>query len=462
MPAHSQSTRKEDTSMPQLAVVIVSLGCNKNLVDSEVMAGILSKRGYRLVDAPEDADIAVINTCAFIESAKQESVNAILDVIDKAEADGPSVLIVTGCLSQRYASELLEELPQINAVVGAGEFAHIDQIIDRVLAGERVNAVDTPQYLYDHDTPRLLSTPGHYAYLKIAEGCDNRCSYCAIPQIRGRMRSRSMESVLAEARTLAESGCRELMLIAQDTTAYGIDRYRRQALAELVRSLCKVDGIEWIRMLYTYPTRITDDLLSVIADEPKVTRYLDIPIQHVSSRILSLMNRPGDRTSLSRTLERIRSRIEGVTLRTSLIVGFPGETNEEFNELMEFVAEQRIDRVGVFKYSQEEGTAAAALPDQVAEEVKEQRLAQIMELQQSISRQKMRDRVGGVERVIVDGESDESSLLMVARSEKEAPEVDGLIYIGNARPTPGDFVDVRITDASEYDLVGEVIGPSAQ
>lgn len=447
--------------MPQLAVVIVSLGCNKNLVDSEVMAGVLSQQDYRLVDTPEDADIAVINTCAFIESAKQESVNAILDIIDRAETGRPSAVIVTGCLSQRYASELLEELPQIDAVVGAGQFVHIDRILDRVLSGERVNAVGTPQYLYDHETPRLISTPKHYAYLKIAEGCDNRCSYCAIPQIRGRMRSRSIESVMAEARALAESGCRELILIAQDTTAYGIDRYRRQALSELVRSLCRVDGIEWIRMLYTYPTRITDELLSVMVDEPKVVRYLDIPIQHVSNRILSLMNRSGDRASLSKTIDQIRDRVMGVTLRTSLIVGFPGETDEEFNELMEFVDEQNIDRVGVFKYSQEEGTAAAALPDQVEEAVKEQRLARVMELQQSISLDKMRARIGGVERVIVDGESDESPLLTVARSEREAPEVDGLIFIGNAHPKAGDFVDVKITDASEYDLVGEVIGPSA-
>lgn len=440
------------------SVVIVSLGCNKNLVDSEVMAGILSEKGYELVASPSEANIGIVNTCGFIESAKQESVDAILDLVDYAQSEQrPSVLIVAGCLSQRYADELLDEFPEVNAVVGTGEFFRIDEILDRVYSGERVKAVGTPSYLYDHRTPRLLSTPRHYAYLKIADGCNNRCSYCAIPSIRGCMRSRKQESVVFEARALADAGCKELILVAQDTTAYGVDLYGRPALLDLVRAVSRVDGIEWIRLLYTYPTRITDDLLRVIADEPKVVRYLDIPIQHVNKRILASMNRSGDRASLSRMIGRIREAVPGVTIRTSLIVGYPGETDDEFSELLEFVAEQELDRVGVFIYSQEEGTPAGQMPDQVPEQVKKERYAELMELQKSISLKKMKRRIGSVERVIIDGVSEESSLLTVGRSEGEAPEVDGLIYIGNAHPQPGSFVNVRLTDASEYDLVGEVV-----
>lgn len=443
--------------MPKEAVVIVSLGCSKNLVDSEVMAGILAKRGYGLVSSVEEADIAIINTCGFIESAKQESVDTVLEIADRGKRSGLSVLIVAGCLGQRYAAELLKSMPEINAVVGTGEFPRIDEIVERALAGERVVAVGHPEYLYDHDSPRIMSTPKHYAYLKIADGCDNRCSYCAIPQIRGCLRSRRIESVQTEAEALAAAGCRELILIAQDTTAYGVDLYGRPMLPELIRSLCRVDGIEWIRLLYTYPTRITDDLIDVIIEQPKVARYLDIPIQHVSGRILQAMGRAGDAASLSRLFGRIRERIPDITLRTSLIVGFPGETDEEFSELMQFVEDQKIDRVGVFMYSREEGTAAASLDGQIAERLKKRRYAEIMELQKSISLEKMRARIGRVERVLVDGVSEECEWVAVGRSQREAPEVDGLIYIENERPDQGAFVDVRITNASDYDLVGEIV-----
>ncbi|NLU40921.1 MAG: 30S ribosomal protein S12 methylthiotransferase RimO [Firmicutes bacterium] len=443
--------------MPKEAVVIVSLGCSKNLVDSEVMAGILAKRGYGLVSSVEEADIAIINTCGFIESAKQESVDTVLEIADRGKRSGLSVLIVAGCLGQRYAAELLKSMPEINAVVGTGEFPRIDEIVERALAGERVVAVGHPEYLYDHDSPRIMSTPKHYAYLKIADGCDNRCSYCAIPQIRGCLRSRRIESVQTEAEALAAAGCRELILIAQDTTAYGVDLYGRPMLPELIRSLCRVDGIEWIRLLYTYPTRITDDLIDVIIEQPKVARYLDIPLQHVSGRILQAMGRAGDAASLSRLFGRIRERIPDITLRTSLIVGFPGETDEEFSELMQFVEDQKIDRVGVFMYSREEGTAAASLDGQIPERLKKRRYAEIMELQKSISLEKMRARIGSVERVLVDGVSEECEWVAVGRSQREAPEVDGLIYIENERPDQGAFVDVRITNASDYDLVGEIV-----
>jgi len=443
--------------MPKEAVVIVSLGCSKNLVDSEVMAGILAKRGYGLVSSVEEADIAIINTCGFIESAKQESVDTVLEIADRGKRSGLSVLIVAGCLGQRYAAELLKSMPEINAVVGTGEFPRIDEIVERALAGERVVAVGHPEYLYDHDSPRIMSTPKHYAYLKIADGCDNRCSYCAIPQIRGCLRSRRIESVQTEAEALAAAGCRELILIAQDTTAYGVDLYGRPMLPELIRSLCRLDGIEWIRLLYTYPTRITDDLIDVIIEQPKVARYLDIPIQHVSGRILQAMGRAGDAASLSRLFGRIRERIPDITLRTSLIVGFPGETDEEFSELMQFVEDQKIDRVGVFMYSREEGTAAASLDGQIPERLKKRRYAEIMELQKSISLEKMRARIGSVERVLVDGVSEECEWVAVGRSQREAPEVDGLIYIENERPDQGAFVDVRITNASDYDLVGEIV-----
>ena len=444
--------------MQKKAVVIVSLGCSKNLVDSEVMAGILAGQGYTLVSSLEEADVAVVNTCGFIESAKQESIDAILEIADRGERYRLSALVVAGCLGQRYANELLESVPEIDAVVGTGEFARIHDIIECTLSGERVVAVGRPEYLYDHDSPRILSTPRHYAYLKIAEGCDNRCSYCAIPQIRGCLRSRRIESVRAEAEALAAAGCRELILIAQDTTAYGIDIYGRPVLPDLVRSLCRVDGIAWIRLLYTYPTRIGDDLIDTMIEEPKVARYLDIPIQHVSRRILKAMGRAGDAVSLSHLFERIRERVPEITLRTSLMVGFPGETDDEFSELLRFVEDQRIDRVGVFMYSREEGTAAASMGGQIAESIKKRRYAEIMELQKSISLEKLRARIGKVERVLVDGVSEECELVAVGRSEREAPEVDGLIYIEKDHPSPGTFINVRVIAASDYDLVGEVVG----
>ncbi|HHV61855.1 MAG TPA: 30S ribosomal protein S12 methylthiotransferase RimO [Firmicutes bacterium] len=440
-----------------LNVGMVSLGCAKNLVDAEIMLGLLKEAGYNIVANEQEADVLIVNTCGFIEPAKEEAIDTILELARWKEAGNCKALVVTGCLSQRYGRELLDEMPEIDAVVGTGEFNGIAGIVDRVLSGERVFAVGVPEFLYDHRMPRLLSTPGHVAYLKIAEGCENRCSYCVIPAIRGRFRSRTMESVIEEARVLVDRGVKELILIAQDTTRYGLDLYGKPSLASLLRKLARIDGLTWARFLYTHPTGFTDELIETVATESKICKYIDIPLQHIDGEILRRMNRkPGPR-EIEDLIARLKRDIPEVTLRSSFIVGFPGETEAAFSRLLDFIRDTRFDRIGVFKYSPEEGTAAAEMPGSVPEDIKEERYRRVMELARRISREKNEGKVGRVLDVLIDGRAPESELLTVGRSQAEAPEVDGLIYIGNDRPPAGEIRKVKITQAGDYDLVGEVI-----
>lgn len=440
-------------------VALVSLGCAKNLVDSEVMAGLLTSAGYRMTSCPEDADVIVVNTCAFIDEAQQEAVDTILDLAGYKKAGKCRALVVTGCLAQRFASELLAEIPEVDAVVGTGDFSNIAGVVMRALLGERVILVGTPCYLYDENAPRVLSTPPYMAYVKIAEGCSNRCSYCVIPDLRGPYRSRPVESVIAEVRRLARDGVRELILVAQDTTRYGEDIYGRPSLARLLREVCKVEGPRWVRVLYMYPSRVTGELMEVMASEPKICKYVDLPLQHADDHLLRSMNRKGTSEGAREIIARLRQTIPGVTIRSTFIVGFPGETEERFGRLLDFLREVRLDRVGVFAYSPQPGTPAARLRGRVPARVKERRRREAMEVQRAISRERNEARVGKVFDVLIEGRSEESELVTVGRSQAEAPEIDGLIYIGNEHPAPGEFRRVRIIDAGDYDLVGETLPP---
>ncbi len=437
-------------------VGFVSLGCSKNLVDSEVMLGLLTEAGYEITSAPSEADVIVINTCGFIESAKEESIDTILELSEEKGRGNCKAIIVTGCLAQRYREELMEEMPEIDVLLGTGSWDRIVSAVDMALSGERRSIIDDPDILYSDRDPRILTTPKHWAYLKIADGCSNRCTYCAIPSIRGSYRSRPMESIVREARSLAESGVKELNVVAQDTTDYGIDLYGERRLPKLLKELSEVDGLLWVRLLYTYPTHFSDELIDVIAENPRICRYIDIPLQHGSDRILRRMGRRGGRDEILKLLERIRERIPGVTMRSSFIVGFPGESERDFEELMDFLKEIRFDRVGAFKYSREEGTPAGDMEGQVPEDVKEERYRRLMELQRGISLERNREWIGRRKTVLIEGASEEHEFVTVGRSESEAPEVDGLIYIGNEHPAPGNVVTVRITDAGEYDFVGEM------
>lgn len=443
-----------------IRVGMVSLGCPKNLVDAEVMLGLLRDAGYKIVNREESADVLIVNTCGFIGPAKEESIEAILELARFKERGRCKALIVTGCLAQRYPSELEKELPEVDAFVGTGEFCHVVGVVKRALEGQRVTLVGEPGFIYDHKTPRCLATPSYTAYLKIAEGCDNRCSYCVIPSIRGRYRSRPVESLVAEAESLAKSGVRELILVAQDTTRYGEDIYGRPRLQDLLRAVSRVDGIVWLRFLYTYPTRISHGLIEAVAEEPKVCKYIDIPLQHASERILRMMRRRGSIREVRELIGRIRDRIPGVVLRSSFIVGFPGETEADFKELLGFLGEMEFEHAGVFKYSPEEGTEAALLGECVAEEVKERRFHEAMEAQRRISRRKNEERLGRTYKVLIEAPAPEGGL--VGRSEAEAPEIDGLIYVtGHENLRAGEFREVRITGAGDYDLVGKLIQPDS-
>ena len=443
-------------------VALVSLGCAKNLVDSEVMAGLLTRAGYRMIPSPEDADVIIVNTCAFIDEAQEEAVDTILELAGEKRSGRCRALIVTGCLAQRFASDLLAEMPEIDAVVGTGDFPGIADVVRRVLAGKRTKLVGAPCYLYDEKSPRILSTPSYVAYIKIAEGCSNRCSYCVIPDLRGPFRSRRVESVVAEAERLARGGAKELILVAQDTTRYGEDIYGRPSLARLLQEVCRVDGPRWLRTLYMYPTRVTDELIAVMASEPRICKYVDLPLQHADDDILRAMNRRGTSDDARDVIARFRAAIPDVTIRSTFIVGFPGETEEKFRTLVEFLKEVRLDRVGVFAYSPESGTPAARMRrGRVSAREKERRRREAMEVQRDICREKNEARVGRVYDVLIEGRSEETELVAVGRSQAEAPEIDGLIYIGNEHPPPGEFRRVRIADAGDYDLVGEAL-PSGE
>ncbi len=439
-----------------MKILCVSLGCDKNLVDTERMLGLLSRDGYSFTDDEQEADIVVINTCCFIGDAKEESINTILEMAELKKTGKCRALIVAGCLAERYRQEVLEEIPEVDGIVGTTAYDEISRVLARVLGGETVSCFHDPDRLPETDAKRLLTTGGHYAFLKIAEGCDKHCTYCIIPSLRGGYRSVPMERLVQEAETLAEKGVRELILVAQETTLYGVDLCGKKMLPELLRRLAGIDGIHWIRIQYCYPEEITDELIEVIRREEKVCHYLDIPIQHASDRVLKRMGRKTSQSELREMIAKLRERIPDIALRTTLITGFPGETEEDHEELMAFIDDMEFERLGVFSYSAEEGTPAAEFPDQVPGEIKETRRKEAMELQQEIAFEKAEAMTGQVLEVMIEGKlADEA--VYVGRTYMDAPDVDGYIFVNSGGPfMSGDFVRVRVTGAAEYDLIGEV------
>ena len=429
----------------------VSLGCNKNRVDTETALGLLTENGFLLTEDPAQADILLVNTCGFIDPAKEESVNTILDMAEYKQTGRCKVLVVTGCLSQRYSGDLLKEIPEIDVLLGVNQYAELPAAIMKALGREGRPCLCSDNFsYYEHD--RVLTTPSWSAYIRIGEGCSNRCTFCAIPMIRGPYRSREEGAVLREIRSLAAQGVREHILVAQDTTRYGTEDHPHTTLPDLMRKAAAIEGVDWLRVLYCYPDETNEELLDVLADLDNVCPYLDIPIQHINAEMLRRMHRRGTREDILRCVRGARKR--GLTLRTTLIVGFPGETEDQFRELMDFVEETEFDRLGAFAYSPEEGTPAAKMPDQIAEEVKQERLDRLMTLQQKISLKRNRARIGSVEQVLVTDTDGKGNVL--GRSSREAPETDGEIYIscGNAMPQPGQFIPVKILSAEEYDLRG--------
>ena len=437
-------------------VSMVSLGCPKNQVDAEMMLHSLKESGLEIGAIEAEADAIIINTCGFIESAKQEAIENILEAA-QYKADGNlKALIVTGCLAERYRDDVTEEIPEVDVCVGIGANSNIAEIVKDAIEGNCKNQYGEKDAL-DLNAERILGGPSYTAYLKIGDGCDNCCTYCAIPKIRGKMRSRKIEDCVAEAQSLATRGVKELIVVAQDTTAYGTDIYGKPMLCELLRELCKVEGIRWIRTLYTYPERIDDELLELLASERKLVKYLDMPIQHINGEILKKMNRKGDRQSLSALIEKIRKAVPDITLRTTLITGFPGETYEQFCELAEFVRDTKFDRLGCFTYSAEEDTVAATMPDQIDEQTKVDRMEHIMELQHTIAANKMQEKIGKTVEVLIEGWDDYIKCYF-GRSAADAPEIDGKVFFLSARQLKiGDFAKVRINDTLEYDLLGELI-----
>ena len=438
-------------------ILFISLGCDKNLVDSEVMLGLLDKKGYQIVDSEEDADIIVVNTCCFIHDAKEESIQTILEMAEYKKEGKLKALIVTGCLAQRYQQEIIDEIPEVDAVLGTTSYDHIVEAVEEALAGNGHVVLEDVDALPDVKEKRLVTTGGHYAYMKIAEGCDKHCTYCIIPKLRGNYRSVPMEKLLAEAKDLADQGVKELILVAQETTVYGKDLYGEKSLHKLLRELCKISGIQWIRILYCYPEEIYDELIQTIKEENKVCHYLDLPIQHASDAVLKRMGRRTSKAQLVEIIEKLRKEIPDISLRTTLITGFPGETQEQHEELKNFVDEMEFDRLGVFTYSPEEDTPAATMTEQIPEEVKEERQAELMELQQEIAFDLAEDMVGREVLVMIEGKvADENAY--VGRTYKDAPNVDGLIFINTDEELmSGDFTRVRVTGALEYDLIGELI-----
>lgn len=438
-------------------ILFISLGCDKNLVDSEVMLGLLDKKGYQIVDSEEDADIIVVNTCCFIHDAKEESIQTILEMAEYKKEGKLKALIVTGCLAQRYQQEIIDEIPEVDAVLGTTSYDHIVEAVEEALAGNGHVVLEDVDALPDVKEKRLVTTGGHYAYMKIAEGCDKHCTYCIIPKLRGNYRSVPMEKLLAEAKDLADQGVKELILVAQETTVYGKDLYGEKSLHKLLRELCKISGIQWIRILYCYPEEIYDELIQTIKEENKVCHYLDLPIQHASDAVLKRMGRRTSKAQLVEIIEKLRKEIPDISLRTTLITGFPGETQEQHEELKDFVDEMEFDRLGVFTYSPEEDTPAATMTEQIPEEVKEDRQAELMELQQEIAFDLAEDMVGREVLVMIEGKvADENAY--IGRTYKDAPNVDGLIFINTDEELmSGDFARVRVTGALEYDLIGELI-----
>ena len=437
---------------------MVSLGCDKNLVDSERMLGILSARGFVLTDEEAEAEVAVVSTCCFIDDAKKESIDRIFELARLKETGKLKVLIAAGCMAERYQDEILEEIPELDAIVGTTGIAGIAQAVESALAGTKgrfFRDISSDPSLPENT--RVVTTGGHYAYLKIAEGCDKHCTYCAIPSFRGHYRSFPMESLIKEAETLAEGGVRELIIVAQETTVYGVDLYGKKMLHELLKKLCRIDGIHWIRVLYCYPEEIYPELIDVMAQEEKICHYLDLPIQHAADSVLKRMNRRTDENDLRELVTHLRSRIPDIVLRTTLITGFPGETEEEHETLMSFIRDMQFDRLGVFMYSREEGTPAAKMKMQVRAADKKKRYAEIMTAQQGISLQRHKERIGTETEVFVEGTLPEEHVT-IGRSYADAPTLDGFVFFRSPKEhVSGDFVKVRITGASAYDLEGEEI-----
>ena len=439
-----------------MKILCISLGCDKNLVDTEEMLGLLSKEGYSFTDDEQEADVILINTCCFIGDAKEESVNTILEMAEYKKTGNCKALIVAGCMAQRYKNEILEEIPEVDGILGTSTWDEISGVLKSALSGKQVSCFHDLSVLPENQENRIVTTGGHYAFMKIAEGCDKRCTYCIIPSLRGPYRSVPMERLVQEARRLADQGVRELILVAQETTLYGVDLYGKKMLPELLRKLSAVEGIYWLRIQYCYPEEITDELVQVMKEEEKVCHYLDIPIQHASDRILKRMGRRTSQAELKERIARLRSEIPDIALRTTLISGFPGETAEDHEILMEFVNEMEFDRLGVFAYSAEEDTPAAGYPDQVPQEVKEERRDAVMELQQEIAFEKSESMEGRVLEVMIEGKvADENAF--VGRTYMDAPNVDGLIFVNADVPlVSGDFCRVKVTGALDYDLIGEM------
>ena len=440
-----------------MKILFISLGCDKNLVDTEVMLGMLASRGYEMTNDEQEADIIVINTCCFIHDAKEESIQNILEMAEYKKNGSAKALIVTGCMAERYRQEILDEIPEVDEVLGTTAYDRILDAVDAALAGQHEVMTAGLDALPLPETKRLVTTGGHFAYLKIAEGCDKHCTYCIIPKIRGNFRSVPMERLLKEAQDLAEQGVKELILVAQETTLYAKDLYGEKSLPKLLRELCKISGIRWIRILYCYPEEITDELIQVMKEEPKICHYLDLPIQHANDTILKRMGRRTSKQELIDIVQKLRKEIPDICLRTTLITGFPGETQEQHEEVMEFIDTLEFDRLGAFTYSPEEDTPAATFEDQIDEEVKEDRQADIMELQQEIAFDKAEDMIGREVLVMIEGKvADENAY--VGRTYRDAPNVDGLIFINtDVELISGDFAKVKVTGALDYDLIGELM-----
>lgn len=441
-----------------MKLALISLGCSKNLVDSEHYLGILSKRkGMELTSELSEADIVIVNTCGFIGDAKEESIETILEVSEFKETGNLKKLIVVGCLAQKYSEEILKELPEVDAVIGTGDIDKIEKVVDEILENKKVVETKNMTFLANANTERVLTTASHTAYLKISEGCNRACTYCIIPQMRGRLRSRSIEDIVEEAKRLVASGVREINLLAQETTEYGIDLYGDKKLAALMKELCKIEGLKWLRTYYMHPEYVTDELIEVMKSEEKICKYFDVPIQHVSDNILRNMARAKSGEQVKDVLNRIRKAIPEATIRTTLIVGFPGETEENFQELMDYVREFEFDYAGVFKYSREEDTVAYNLPNQVPEEIKEKRYAELVNLQSEIAERKNRRLLGEEIEVMIDGVSSESEYLLEGRTRGQALEIDGKVLTTDGTAKPGEIVKVKFEQNFEYDFVGPIV-----
>lgn len=441
-----------------MKILFVSLGCDKNLVDSEVMLGLLYEAGYEITDDEEAADAAVVNTCCFINDAKEESINTIIELGERKKQGKLQAIVVTGCLAQRYEKEISKQLPEVDAIVGTTAYEEIVHVLKETLEGEHPHRIKSIDYLPEKNYHRIMTTGGYYSYLKIAEGCNKNCSYCIIPKVRGRFRSVPMEHIIETARELTEKGAAELILVAQETTLYGVDLYGEKKLPELLRRLCELPLLKWIRILYCYPEEITDELIQTIKTQKKICHYLDLPIQHCSDTILKRMGRRTTKAELMERIRRIREEIPDIALRTSLITGFPGETEAEHEELKEFIRQMRFERLGVFTYSPEEGTKAAQMENQIDEALKEKRREELMLLQQEIIEQRMEDYISVECEVMIEGSLPEEENVYVGRTYMDAPNVDGYIFVkARAGLMSGDIVKVLITDAREYDLIGELV-----